>query len=103
VARISRPGVPPRGVADAPSERPIVRCMARHTAEELENIALIERMQDRRLTASEAAIVLAQAFAIGELSETPDSNVMNRHYVIACLPSQCGQLTWPWSRCQDTK
>jgi len=33
--------------------------MARHTAEELENIALIERMQDRRLTAAEAAIALA--------------------------------------------
>jgi hypothetical protein len=29
-------------------------------------------MQDRRLTAGEAAIVLAQACAIGELTEPPD-------------------------------
>jgi hypothetical protein len=43
--------------------------MGRHTGEELEIIALIERMQDRRLTAAEAAIALAQAYAIGELSE----------------------------------
>ncbi len=57
----------------APSERPIVRFMGRHTGEELEIIALIERMQDRRLTAAEAAIALAQAYAIGELSEPPDN------------------------------
>jgi hypothetical protein len=43
--------------------------MGRHTGEELEIIALIERMQDRRLTAAEAAIALAQTYAIGELSE----------------------------------
>jgi hypothetical protein len=61
---ISRPGGPPRGVADA-------RFMGRHTGEELEIIALIERMQDRRLTAAEAAIALAQTYAIGELSEPP--------------------------------
>ena len=47
--------------------------MGRHTGEELEIIALIERMQDRRLTAAEAAIALAQAYAIGELSEPPDN------------------------------
>ena len=46
--------------------------MGRHTGEELEIIALIERMQDRRLTAAEAAIALAQD-AIGELSEPPDN------------------------------
>jgi hypothetical protein len=51
----------------------IVRFMGRHTGEELEIIALIERMQDRRLTAAEAAIALAQAYAIGELSEPPDN------------------------------
>jgi hypothetical protein len=46
--------------------------MGRHTAEELEIIALIERMQDRRLTAAEAAIALVRA-SIGDLSEPPDS------------------------------
>jgi hypothetical protein len=46
--------------------------MGRQTVEELEIIALIERMQDRRLTAAEAAIALAQAFALGGLSEPPD-------------------------------
>jgi hypothetical protein len=45
--------------------------MGHHTAEELEIIALIERMQDRRLTAAEAAIALVQA-SIGDLSEPPD-------------------------------
>jgi hypothetical protein len=30
-------------------------------------------MQDCRLTAAEAAIALAQAYAIGELSEPPDN------------------------------
>jgi hypothetical protein len=54
------------------AERPTVRCMGRHTAEELEIIELIQRMQDRRLTAAEAAIALVQAFAIDELSEPPD-------------------------------
>ena len=47
--------------------------MGRHTGEGLEIIALIERMQDRRLTAAEAAIALAQTYAIGELSEPPDN------------------------------
>jgi hypothetical protein len=45
--------------------------MTDYTAEELEIIALIERMRDSRLTASEAAIVLVQAYAIGEPSEPP--------------------------------
>jgi hypothetical protein len=45
--------------------------MTDYTAKELEIIALIELVQDRRLTALEAAIVLVQAYAIGELSEPP--------------------------------
>jgi hypothetical protein len=50
--------------------------MTGYTAEELEIVALIERMQDCRLTAAEAAIALAQAFAIGELSEPLDDTLV---------------------------
>jgi hypothetical protein len=41
------------------------------TAEEPEIIELTERMQNGRLTASEAALLLLQARAIDELSEPP--------------------------------